>query len=168
MNAPPGAVMARARLGDLAWAALTEAEQAKASTIAGHKVDNGVAWAWCVLNDGRALSPVLAGWVAHHAQALDAAQPCPVCKDPSFYEAPETVHNGVGEVPIGPDAWHCETHGHFWYEDGLHVEYPQGQPTAEQAKVEMDAVVGEVAGPRGVRHAEPPPVMHGMPNGGAE
>ncbi len=162
---------ARVRLGELAWGSLTEAEQDMVGTLAAYKLDNAVAWAWCKLNDGRALSPILADWVTHHAAAPDAAIPCPVCKEPCFYEAPETVHNGVGEVPIGPDAWECEKHGHVWWADGgegLNVEHPDGRPTVEQAKAEMDAVIGEVTGPRGVRHSEPPPQMFEIPSGGAE
>lgn len=81
--------------------------------------------------------------------------PCPICGLPAEYEAPDTVHNGVGEVPVGPDSWVCDTHGHIWWNrDGVqHIQYPEAQADS---------------GPRGVRSAEPAPQMFGLPDGGAE
>lgn len=69
-------------------------------------------------------------------------EPCPVdgCGQISSHIEPETVHNGVGEVPVEPDSWHCSRHGRWGFGldsnavDPMHaplvlrVEYPEGPP----------------------------------------
>lgn len=52
---------------------------------------------------------------------------CPICFARSTYIPPETVHNGVGLVPVESDAWECPTHGHWDYggrSAALRVQFP--------------------------------------------
>lgn len=44
--------------------------------------------------------------------------PCPICGELSEHIPGETVHNGVAQVPVEPDAWICATHGHWMPRDG--------------------------------------------------